>query len=198
MEIKQKRHSNRIGFVFGDDELRYSLKDSSGSRSFSVAYIDISRDRQTLEERSQWLRNAGLLWLVIGAVLTAAAWFSRQEIVPSIWLIIGAGCYAAYYLRSTRYTIVPSEKGNLLVIDDNAGPRVIEEIETRRAAQLREQYDYRPVVGESAEQQRNRYRWLHREGAITSEELQQRLQALDVDASVAIEIERMTLGQMLN
>ena len=55
MEINQSRNSNRIRYVFGEDELQYSLEDTSGSRSFSVAYTDISRDRQTLVERNQWL-----------------------------------------------------------------------------------------------------------------------------------------------
>lgn len=197
MEIQQKRHSNRIGFVFSDEQLRYSLKDSSGSRSFSVYYTDISRDRQTLEERNQWLRNVGLIWLAIGVVFTASAWFARQEFVPSLWLLLGGGCYAAYRLRSTRFTILPSEKGNLLVIDDQDGPRVIEQIETRRAAQLRDQYDY-INPDEPPEQQRNRYKWLHREGALTDNELAQRLLGVGVEESVAIAVGRMADGQMLN
>lgn len=66
MEIQQRRNSNRIAYVFGDDEVQYSLQDSSGSRSFSVPYLSISRDRQTLVERNQWFRNVGLLWLALG------------------------------------------------------------------------------------------------------------------------------------
>lgn len=197
MEIQQKRHSNRIGFVFSDEQLRYSLKDSSGSRSFSVCYTDISRDRQTLEERNQWLRNVGLIWIAVGAVFTASAWFTRQEFVPSLWLLLGGGCYAAYRLRSTRFTILPSEKGNLLVIDDQDGQRVIEQIETRRTAQLRDQYDY-INPDESPEQQRSRYKWLHREGALTDEQLAQRLLGVGVEESVAIAVGRMVDGQMLN
>ena len=60
MEIKHSRNSNRIRYVFGEDELQYSLEDTSGSRSFSVAYTDISRDRQTLVKRNQWFGNVGL------------------------------------------------------------------------------------------------------------------------------------------
>lgn len=67
MELKQKRNSNRIQYVFGEDDVQYSLQDGSGSRPFSVEYTDISRDRQTMEERNQWLRNVGFLWMLLGA-----------------------------------------------------------------------------------------------------------------------------------
>ena len=178
MEVRQKRNSNRITYVLGDEELQYSLQDSTGSRSFSVPYVDISRDRQSLVERNAWLRNAGLLWLALGAVITAAAWFGNGAFKPSIWLLLGAGCYAAYRLRSTPFTILPTDKGNLLVIDDEEGRRLIAEIEARRARQFREQYDFVPE-GDSTEQLRQRARWLHREGALSDEELAQRRQLLE-------------------
>jgi len=61
MEITQKKNSNKIRFAFGEEALDYSLGDSSGSRSYSVPYTDISRDRQTRVERNQSLENVGLL-----------------------------------------------------------------------------------------------------------------------------------------
>ena len=66
MEIQQKRNSNRARFEFGEEELRYHVQDSSGSRSFSVAYTDISRDRQTLQERNAGCAMpgcSGLRWV---------------------------------------------------------------------------------------------------------------------------------------
>lgn len=198
MEIKQSRHSNRIGFVFKDDELQYSLTDSSGSRSFSVPYTDISRDRQTLEERNQWLRNVGLLWMAIGAFTTVTAWVGKQAFVPSYWLLIGAGCYAVYRFRTTKFTILPTDRGNILVIDDNAGPGVMQEIESRRAAQFRQEYDYFNA-NEAPEQQRNRYKWLHREGALSDAELQQRLLGVDVEDDLAVAVvPGAPVGLMLN
>lgn len=178
MQIKQSKNSNRIQYDFGADELQYFVQDSSGSRSFSVAYADISRDRQTLEERNQWLRNAGLLWLALGALLTAVTWFNEQTLRLSFWAWMGAGCYAVYWLRRTRFTIVPSDKGNLLVIADAQGPRIIEEIQSRRAAQYRERYDF-TSADESPEQQRNRFNWLHREQALSDEELAERLATVE-------------------
>lgn len=174
MEIAQKRNANRTRYVFGEREVEYHLQDSSGSRSFSVAYTDLSRDRQTLVERNPWLRNAGLFWIVLGAVLTVVQWFQDARIAPSVWLFVGAIAYAAYRLRSTPFVIVPSDKGNLLVIDDDAGQRILGELASRRAAAYRAEYDFFPE-GESPEQHRRRFNWLHQQGALTDEELRERM-----------------------
>jgi hypothetical protein len=90
VEIKQSRHSNRIRYVFGEDEVQYSLQDGSGSRSFSVQYTEISRDRQVLEERNQWLRNVGLLWLLLGAGVTVASFLGEGPAKLSFWVCLGA------------------------------------------------------------------------------------------------------------
>jgi hypothetical protein len=183
MELKQKRHSNRIGYVFGEDEVQYSVQDGSGSRTFSVDYTDISRDRQTLEERNAWLRNVGLLWIAIGVFGTGMTWFSEGALKVSFWLWVGGLCYLAYRLRSTKFVILPSDRGNLLVIDDATGATIVQELETRRAAKFRRDYDGFREDEENA-QQRQRFSWLHREGALSDDELQQRLGMLDVAIEV--------------
>ena len=116
MEIKQKVQSYRADYVFGEDRLQYAWQDHSGSRSFSVGYGEVSRDRQTLVERNAWLRNAGLLWVGIGLILTAVRYYDKHELVPSMWLFIGVGCYVAYRLRAVEFTIIPTDQGNMLVI----------------------------------------------------------------------------------
>ncbi|RYF31393.1 MAG: hypothetical protein EOO23_02725 [Comamonadaceae bacterium] len=178
MEIKQSRHSNRIRYVFGEDQVQYSLQDGSGSRSFSVQYTEISRDRQVLEERNQWLRNVGLLWLLLGGGITVASFLGEGPAKLSFWLWLGAFCYAVYRLRWTRFTILPTDKGNLLVIDDAEGPRVIQELESRRAAQFLREYDFIDE-NETPEQQRKRFKWLRSEGALSEEEFQERLAMIE-------------------
>ena len=184
MEISQKRDSSRTRYVFHDDRLEYAWKDSSGSRTFSVPYTAISRDRETLTERNVWLRNVGILWLIIGGIYLVAMANGAENARGWMWAVLGAGCYAVYRFRSTRYTIVPSEKGNLLVIDAKDGERILDEIESRRAAQFRAEYDFFPE-GDSPEQLRNRFKWLHREGALSEEELEKRLAAIQVPGPVA-------------
>lgn len=197
MEIQQKRNSNRTRFEFGEEELRYQVQDSSGSRSFSVAYTDISRDRQTLQERNAWLRNAGLLWLALGALVTVMRWFESHTVSPSIWLLVGAVAYAAYRLRTTSFTLVPSGKGNLLVISGVDGERILTEIDTRRAKQFRAEYDFMPD-GDTAEQHRRRFQWLHREGALSDEELKQRLALVDTTDPARFDEIAAAAGSRLN
>lgn len=178
MEIRQQKNSNKIRFAFGEDALDYSIEDGSGSRSYSVAYTEISRDRQTLVERNEWLGNVGMLWLLLGAGLTAFSFMGDGGPKVSIWLWVGAACYAAYRFRTTRFIIVPSDKGNLCVIDDADGQRILAEIESRRAQQFRSEYDFIPE-GDSPEQHRARFKWLHKEGALSDDELRQRMVTVD-------------------
>lgn len=117
--------------------------------------------------------------------------------VPSIWLIVGAACYAFYRLRSTRFTIVPSDKGNLLVISGGEGERILQEIETRRAEYFRREYDFMPA-GESADQHRSRFEWLHKEGVLSDDELAQRLTAIEVADLARLEADEPLLGARLN
>lgn len=190
MEIRQKKNSNKVGYVFKDDELEYSVEDGSGSRSFSVPYSALGRDRQTLVERNQWLRNVGLIWIVLGAALTGLSLTGDGGFRVSFWLWVGLICYGIYHFRFTKFTIVPTERGNLLIIDDEDGARILKEIDARRVAYLRKEYDFLPEA-DSPEKLRGRVQWLHREGALSDEGLRQRLltiDALDVDPIAQAEI----------
>lgn len=138
----------------------------------------------------------GLLWLALGAVLTVVSFFGEKGSI-SFWIWIGAGCYAVYRLRTTRFTIVPSEKGNLLVIDDEEGKRILNEIESRRTAQFKAEYDFMPE-SDTPEQLRGRFKWLHREGALTDDELKARLAMVDASDSVGSQAVEMSRGAMLN
>lgn len=185
MEILQKRGAARTRYVFHDDRVDYSWKDSSGSRAFSVPFTEISRDRQTLTERNVWLRNVGYFWLALGLFLLVATWNDPGTQRGWLWAVLGAGCLAMYYAYPTRWRVLPSEKGNLLVLDhgDDAD-RIEAEIAARRAAQFRAEYDFIPE-GDSPEQLRNRFNWLHREGALSDEELHARLAHIDVAGQTA-------------
>jgi hypothetical protein len=197
MEISQRRFSNRINYVFDEQRLHYSVQDSTGSRSFTLGYGQIHRDRQTLTERSQWLRNVGVLWMALGAVLTLVRLLDQHSFVPSFWLGVGLLCYVAYRCTVTSYLIIPSEKGNLLVIDNADGQRIVEQIESRRAQYLRSEYDFL-ADHEEPEQRRNRFRWLHREGALSDQELEQRLCEVDAKDPAVLLVRQVLLDNQLH
>ena len=91
---------------------------------------------------------------------------------------VGAACYLIYRLRVTEYTVIPTQKGSVLVIKADGSARILTEIDRRRAAQLREWYDFADA-GEDPEQARRRYRFLHREGALSEDELAERMSRLE-------------------
>src|SRR3546814_17766361 len=67
--------------------------------------------------------------------------------------------------RVIRYRIIPAERCNVVIIDDATGAEVIRELESRRATQLRQRFDYL-AADEHPEHQRRRIEWLGKQGAL--------------------------------
>ena len=172
MEVQQRHGATRLRYRFDTDSVEYRVEDSSGSRTFNVAYTELSRDRQELLERNEWFRNAGMLWMLIGVVFTALS-FGGERPAISLWFWIGLLCYLIFRLRTTHYTIIPSDKGNLLVIHNGDHDRIVKELEMRRADQFRREYDFVPD-GDEPDNYRKRLDWLKREGALSDEDVEKR------------------------
>ena len=85
---------------------------------------------------SGWVTSAYCGWCWARG-LTAVSFAGDEGPKVSIWLWVGAACYALYRFRTTRFIIVPTDKGNLCVIDDDDGKRILDEIGSRRAMQYR-------------------------------------------------------------
>jgi hypothetical protein len=179
--ITQSRAGARTFFEFGDEALRYGLDDGSLSRTWTIEYAELSVDRERFVERNTWWRNVGMIWVALGLVLTAMDWATTQVFGVSIWLPLGAACLAWYALRIRRYVVVPSPRANVLVIDDAGAPEILAELDRRRAAQLRDRFDYLSP-DESPEQQRHRVLWLQRQGSLDDHEVSARLLQIDLMA----------------
>ena len=102
-----------------------------------------------------------------------------------------------YRFRSTRFTLVPSDKCNLCVIDKADGARILDEIARRRASWLRNEYDFMPE-GETPEQHRKRFNWLHREGVLSDEELAERLAQVGLLEAPVSRDKSVPIGVRLN
>ena len=181
LRLEQKRAGAKTFFEFGEDSLRYGLDDGSASRTWTIEYAELSVERERFVERNTWWRNVGGLWVVLGLVLTGMDWAQTQVFGLSIWLPLGAACLVWYGLRIRRFIVVPSPRANVLVIDDASAPAVLAEIDRRRAAQLRDRFDYLSP-DESPEQQRHRVLWLQRQGSLDDHEVSARLLQIDLMA----------------
>lgn len=120
MEIAQSSFSNKTSFRFESDGFAYMQKDRSGIRNSYIKYGDVLlNQRFELEEKSEYLRNIGLLWFVLGAVLTI------MNGAISFWLYVGAVCLVVYHFVSTKYSVIPSVQGNILIIRDKTHDQVL-------------------------------------------------------------------------
>ncbi len=178
VEFTQKRNGNQTRFAFGEDELVYTIVEKNGSNTVQVKYNEISRTRDYFVERNTWLQNVGLLWIVLGAAFTAMNFYAERPSM-SMWLPIGAACFAFAWFRTTRYTKVPTERGTLFIIDDEQKDAILVALDARRSDQLRRWYDFL-APDEDPGRQRARYQWLHKEAVLSDEQLAQRLTALDL------------------
>ena len=185
--IEQKRFSSRTRFELRRDDFSYTLHADGNTRSYRMEYADLSRDRESLVERSSWWRNVGVIWMALGAIIAVAAYLENQTLRLPIWLWLGAACYAVYQFKVIRYRIIPAERCNVLIIEDARAGQIVDALEQRRAAQLRSRYDYLSA-GEHPEQQRHRIRWLQAQGALDDNEVSARmlqLQAMESAQSQA-------------
>jgi hypothetical protein len=181
-EFTQKRFSTRTRFQLREDELRYELHTDNQSRTFTLSYAELSRDRETLTERNSWWRNVGVVWVLVGAFMAAADWMDSGALRVPIWVWLGAICLAVYQFRVTRFLIIPAERCNLLILDDAQRAAIVAALEARRAHQLRQRLDY-ISPNEHPEQQRQRMLWLQRQGVLDEHEISARM--LQIDALVA-------------
>jgi hypothetical protein len=181
LRLEQKRAGAKTFFDFGEESLRYGLDDGNSSRTWTIEYAELAVERECFVERNTWWRNVGAIWVVLGAVLTSMDWAKTQVFGLSIWLPLGAACLVWYAMRIRRFIVVPSPRANVLVIDDASAAGILAEIDRRRAAQLRDRFDYLSP-DESPEQQRHRVLWLQRQGSLDDHEVSARLLQIDLMA----------------
>ena len=75
MHYKQSRLKTKIEFNFEEDELEYSMQDNSNNLNFEIAYGSFPKRSQMFFERNEWLRNVGVIWVILGISVTALIFF---------------------------------------------------------------------------------------------------------------------------
>lgn len=168
MRYDQKKNGNKISFVLNRENLSYSLSDKQHNIAFKVEYEQIPMESFTVREMNTWLRNVGLLWLVLGAVFTVIDYMAG-ELRPSIWLFVGAGCYVTFLIRQTEFIYFDTNKGRILIINDAQGQEIHDMIQQRRVTQIRERYG-QINWNNDPEQEVRRFRWMEENGVISESE----------------------------
>lgn len=176
-QVSQSKSGTVTTFDFGMDELKYTVADKTSSSTFKTPYTELSRDHGFLVERNTWLMNVGLLWTALGVLMTGVKFAQTRAVVPSVWLWIGLVCAGWAWFRTIRYLKIPSASGTLLIIEDDQKAAILADLNGRRVDQLRRWHDFIDANEEPA-RQRNRFNWLHEEGALNDEQLRERLARL--------------------
>lgn len=171
-ELNQRSWSNKTKFQFKDDKLDYTIKYSSGSHSFSINYGSIPLDdKRELEEKNSWFRNVGILWLLIGGFQTFLRFSDSGDIKISMWIILGAICFIAFLFAKTKYTILGTESGNILIIRNKQHDNILTEITQRRKEQLLAWYGEINYTNDPNDEM-NKFLWLKNQNLISEEQLE--------------------------
>lgn len=164
----------RIDLHFDEEVLRYALREPAGSCRFQVAYSAIAREGYEAERRSPgavrlaWLHAA---WVPLLAIWGEPQWAWASALFALIW-------WLQFRLARCKLLVLRCDVGELRLLADSSLGWIREQIEQRRADQLRRQFDFWPE-DETCEQSRRRLHWLHREGALSRTQLEQRLLAVE-------------------
>ena len=169
MEILQKQLTNNTKFEFAEEKLKYTIKDKSGSQSFSTEYSSIPAELSEFVEQNVWYRNVGIAWLVISG-FQMVHWFSELGTLKiSLWLILGVIFFGIYMLAKTEYSILNTDNGRIFIIKDAKHDQILNEIYSRKKGQLLSWYG---DINYSSDPNNElaKFNWLLNEGVITESE----------------------------
>lgn len=190
MEFIQKKLSNQTTFEFGEDKLKYSLKDGSGKRTFSTDYGDIyDEDFDELEEKNEWFRNVGILWVLLGAYQIGSRFMGSGNLSGSMWLTLGIICLITYRLRITKFTVIDAEKGRIFIIKDAQHSQLLDEISIRRKKQWKVRYG--PINYDNDPQSElKKFQWLLDKRVISEDEFN----AVKLEIGQEVEVSKRVLN----
>ena len=176
MEARQQNNSGNIGLAFGEEAPDDRVAIDTGRRAPASGRTAVDRTAPGRIRKALLLRNVGLLWVALGTVMTALSVTSGQGLKLSVWLWLGAACYAAYRFHNVR-AAAPADQAHARLIPDAEWQRILGAIETRRAVPGNV-HDLVPRTI-TLRQYRDRFAWQHQQGRLSDAELQHRLATVD-------------------
>jgi hypothetical protein len=192
LEARQQNNSGNIGLAFGEEAPDDRVAIDTGRGAPASGRTAVDRTAPGRIRKALLLRNVGLLWVALGTVMTALSVTSGQGLRLSVWLWLGAVCYAAYRFHNVRAAAAPSDQAPARMVPDAEWQRILGAIETRRAMPGNV-HDLVPRIS-TLQQYRDRFAWQHQQGRLSDAELQHRLATVDALAD-ALDPARKRLGQ---
>lgn len=186
MQIAQKKMSNRHLFTFNDESLNFAYSDKSGSGDIDIPYAHFPQKSFIKIDRNDWLRNVGILWLIIGVLQFGTALYAGHfASATMLWLTLGTICLAWAHYSKVKYTVYQAEKGSVYVIQDrNTHDRIIEEIRSRRKKQLLDWYG-EIDTDNAPENEIEKFKWLCEQEVISKHEAEQKISQVQLAHTIA-------------
>ncbi|WP_153913029.1 hypothetical protein [Shewanella sp. TC10] len=179
MEIEQKKFSTVHTFTFNDEVVNFAFKDKSGSADIDVEYGTFPKKSSVSIEQNEWVRNVGVLWIIIGCLGVVRAYYSDLPLLSnSFWLVLGIVCMIWFFASKVTFSVFKSEQGNVFIIQDKKHDTIIEEIFKRKKAQLLRWYGDINLDNE-LENEINKFRWLADQQVITTTEAEEKIAQLE-------------------
>lgn len=170
MKFTQKRLGTHISFEFGPTELTHAVRDKSGERDSVTDYAEIGLGKRRIFDNKDWYRNVGVLWCIIGAASFGIDFYNNAlGLWSGFWLVIGAGCLIYYFVSKTSYTVIDTQQGPILIIEDGQRDAIVSELEKRRKDRLNDLYGALNLDND-ADQELARIEWLVKQKVLTRAE----------------------------
>ena len=178
-EYRQKRLSNRMRFVFGEDRLAYTFEDSQHRASYAIEYDDVPFTQAEFTERFEALRATAILWAVLGVFYLVRAVSDGRVSVTAIILFALAGLsYYGYRRLDSSFTVFDTPMGRLLIARDRQHDEILSEIVSRRRDMILKSHGAVDADNDP-EQERAKFAWLRARGVITEDEYQAKLREIE-------------------
>jgi len=169
MQVTQRMILNRAVFNFKKDKLYYTIKDSGGSRTFSIDYGQIQdSDFNEIEEKNHIFVNLGAVMMFLGLYHYHETQMIGSLIAYGVFFII---MVLVHTFLVTRYTTISTEKGDIYVIQNKEHDSILREIDGRRKLQWKEWYGTINYNADPSEEIA-KFEWIFNKGVISAQEFE--------------------------
>lgn len=185
-EYRQKLLSNRMRFVFGEEQLSYTFEDSQHRYRYAIDYDDVPFTQTEFTERFEALRATAILWAVLGVFYLVRAVADGAVSVTAIVLFaLAALSYLGYRKLDASFTVFDTQMGRLLIAQDKQHDEILSEIVSRRRDVILKSHG-EVDLDNDPEQERAKFAWLRARGVITEDEYQEKLREIEGAAPMAL------------